>query len=193
MNRLFLMSTLVVAILLAAVVAVMYSSSGADRTKSAEAPSLAAPKATTPAKPFPAPKGEPVLRIEGVTRGNVSAHVTEVDFATLDQAASKEITIREPFIKRQMTFNGLPMDELLRRAGANPSTRTVRLHALDDYHVDLPVADLRSAGLLATRADGKKMAIAKGGPIRLVFSGDGKTARDSDNWIWSVNSIRVKR
>ena len=193
MNRLVLMSTLVAAILVAAVVAVMYSSGGAERAKSAQEPSLAAPKATAAAKPFPAPKGEPVLRMEGVARGNVSAHVTEVDFATLDQAASKEITIREPFIKRQMTFNGIPMDELLRRAGADPSARKVRLHALDEYHVELPVADLRSAGLLATRADGRKMPIAKGGPIRLVFTGDGKTARDSDNWIWSVNSIRVKR
>jgi len=116
-----------------------------------------------------------------------------VDFATLDQAASKEITILEPFVKRKMTFKGIPMDELLRRAGADPSARTVRLHALDEYHVDLPVADLRSAGLLATRAEGQKMAIAKGGPIRLVFSGDGKSARDSDNWIWSIDRVRVKR
>ena len=192
MNRLVLMSTLVAAILLAAVVAVMYSA-GADRATSDEAPSLAEPKATTSAKPLPVPKGEPVLRIEGVTRGNVSAHVTEVDFATLDQAASKELTIREPFVKRRMTFKGIPMDELLRRAGADPSARTVYLHALDEYHVELPAAGLRSAGLLATRAEGRKMAIAKGGPIRLVFRGDGKTARDSDNWIWSIDSARVKR
>ena len=192
MNRLFLVSTVVAAILLAAVVAVMYSTGGADRARNADAPSLAAPKAIS-AEPLPAPRGEPVLRIEGVTRGNVSAHVSEVDFATLDRAASKEITLREPFVKRKMAFKGIPMDELLRRAGADPSARMVRLHALDDYHVDLPMSDLRSAGLLATRADGRKMAIAKGGPIRLVFSGDGKTARDSDNWIWSIDSVRVKR
>lgn len=192
MNRLYLVSTVGAAIVLAAVVAVMYGAGGADRATKAEAPAVAVPKAT-PAEPLPAPKGESVLRIEGVARGNVSAHVTEVDFTTLDRAASKEITIREPFVKRQMTFKGVPMDELLRRAGADPSARKLRLHALDDYHVELPVAELRSAGLLATRADGRKLAIAKGGPIRLVFSGDGKTARDSDNWIWSIDSARVKR
>jgi len=192
MNRLYLVSIFVAAILVAAVAAVMYSGGPADRVTTVDTPSLAAPK-TAAAEPLPAPKGEPVLRIEGVMRGNVSAHVTEVDFATLDQAASKEITIREPFVKRQMTFKGIPMDELLRRAGVDPSARTIRLHALDEYHVDLPVAELRSAGLLATRGEGQKLAIAKGGPIRLVFSGDGKSARDSDNWIWSIDRVRVKR
>ena len=65
------------------------------------------PKAVA-AKPLPAPKGEPVLRIKGVKSGNVSAKVTAVDFATLDQAASDKLTIVEPFVKRKMTFTRHP-------------------------------------------------------------------------------------
>lgn len=193
MNRFFVVSALGAALLLATFVAVLYSSGGgADRASSADAPAPVVPEAVA-AKPLLAPKGEPVLRIKGVKRGNVSANVTEVDFATLDREASEKITIQEPFVKRQMTFTGIPMGELLRRAGVDPSARNLYMHALDDYHVNLPIAGLEEAGFLATRADGREIPIAKGGPIRLVFSGDGKLARDTDNWIWSFDSARVER
>ena len=84
-----------------------------------------------------------MLRIAGVKTGNVSASVTELDFKTLDQAATDEITIVEPFVKRKMTFTGIPMAELLQRAGVDPSARNLYMHALDDYHVDLPIAGLK--------------------------------------------------
>jgi len=192
MNRFFVVSALGAALLLATFVAVLYSSGGADRASSADAPAPAVPEAVA-VKPLPAPKGEPVLRIRGVKRGNVSANVTALDFATLDQAATEKLTILEPFVKRKMTFTGIPMGELLRRAGVDPSARRLYLHALDDFTVDVPIAGLEDAGFLATRADGKTIPIAKGGPVRLVFSDDGKLARDTDNWIWSLDSARVER
>ena len=194
MNRLFVVSVLGVALLLASFVAVLYRSGDGDRAGNAPA---AAPAAAVPepvaVKPLPAPTGERVLRISGVKTGNVSATVTELDFKTLDRAATDEITIVEPFVKRKMTFTGIPMAELLQRAGVDPSARSLYMHALDDYHVDLPIAGLKAAGFVATRVDGKKLPIAKGGPVRLLFSGHGKLARDTDNWIWSFDSARVER
>ena len=108
----------------------------------AAAPGPAVAKAVA-AKPLPAPKGELVLRIKGVKTGNVSATVTALDFATLDKAATDELTIVEPFVKRKMTFSVIPMRELLQRAGVDPSARKLYMHALDDYHVDLPIAGLK--------------------------------------------------
>jgi hypothetical protein len=193
MNRLFVVSVLGVALLLATFVAVLYRSGGDDGAGSAPGPMPAAIPERVAVRPLPAPSGERVLRIKGVKTGNVSATETDVDFTTLDRAASDEITILEPFVKRMMTFTGIPMAELLQRAGVDASARKLSLHALDDYHVDLPIAGLKDAGFLATRVDGKKIPIAKGGPIRLLFSGRGKLARDTDNWIWSFDSARVER
>jgi hypothetical protein len=192
MNRLFVVSVLGVALLLATAVSLVYSSGGDDRATSAAAPAPAVAKPDA-VKPLHAPTGERVLRITGVKSGNVSAKVTEVDFATLDNAATDKLTIVEPFVKRKMTFTGMSMSELLQRAGADPSARKLYMHALDDYHVDLPIAGVKAAGFLATRVDGKKIPIAKGGPIRLLFSGHGKLARDTDNWIWSFDLARVER
>ena len=193
MNRLFVVSVLGVALLLASFVAVLYRSGDGDRAGSTPSAAPAAAAEPVAVKPLPAPTGERVLRIAGVKNGNVSATVTELDFKTLDRAATDEITIVEPFVKRKMTFTGIPMAELLQRAGVDPSARELYMHALDDYHVDLPIAGLKDAGFLATRLDGKKIPIAKGGPVRLLFSGSGKLARDTDNWIWSFDSARVKR
>ena len=192
MNRLFVVSVLGAALLLSAFVAVLFRSGGGDVASDAPASATAAADPVA-VKPLPAPSGERVLRIKGVTNGNVSATETALDFATLDRAATNQLTIVEPFVKRKMTFSVIPMGELLQRAGVDPSARELYMHALDDYHVDLPIAGLKSAGFLATRLDGKKIPIAKGGPIRLLFKGDGKLARDTDNWIWSFDSARVKR
>ena len=193
MNRLFVVSVLGVALLLASFVAVLYRSGDGDRAGSAPAPAPATAAEPVAVKPLPAPTGERVLRIAGVKTGNVSATVTELDFKTLDRAATDELTIVEPFVKRKMTFTVIPMAELLQRAGVDPSARSLYMRALDDYHVDLPIAGLKDAGFVATRVDGKKLPIAKGGPIRLLFTGKGKLARDTDNWIWSFNSARVER
>ena len=173
-------------------VAVLYSAGGADRANSPGASPATAPGAGA-AEPWPAAKGKPVVSITGVAHGNKRAHVTELDFATLDRAASEEITIIEPFLKREMTFKGISMREFLQRAGVGASAGDLYMHALDDYHVSLPIAGLREAGFLATRGDGKKLTVATGGPIRLVFTGDGTLARNSDNWIWSFDSARVER
>jgi hypothetical protein len=143
--------------------------------------------------PFAPPTAKPVLTVTGVARGNVGRHVTRVDFATLDRLATRTVTIHEPFLKRDVEVSGIPMDEVLRRTGAGTSAREVKLHALDDYEVGLPVSGIVSDALLATRLNGAPMKIAKGGPIRLVFTAESKLAANTDNWIWSIDSIRVTR
>jgi hypothetical protein len=152
-----------------------------------------APTRSAPARPLPAPSADAVLRITGVAPGNVGATTTKLDFATIDAIATERVTVREPFLKRDVTFTGVRMSQLLRRAGVPLSARTLHMHALDDYTVDLPISTFATDGLLATRADGRPIAIAKGGPIRLIFTGDDRTASNTDNWIWSIDSMRAVR
>jgi hypothetical protein len=126
-----------------------------------------------------------------VAHGNVSARTTKVDLATLDAVAHASVTVHEPFLKRDVTFTGVPMSKLLLRAGVNASARTLHMHALDDYHVDLPIAEIATDGMLATHADGQLIPIAKGGPIRLIFTARSAIADNADNWIWSLDSLKA--
>jgi hypothetical protein len=149
--------------------------------------------ATTMPPPVPKPKGKTVLRMEGaLTRQNVGKTVS-FDQKTLDGMSTTTATIFEPFVKRDIAFTGIPMSELLTRAGVAPAAERVYLHALDDYKVDFKVTDLMEPGvLLATKADGAAIPLGRGGPIRLVFPPNAAAGKNKDLWIWSIDSMTVR-
>ena len=179
-------AVLVLAVL--AVVAVRPALQGANE-RSADAPATAK-SSSAPAKRLPAARRPVVMTVSGVSRGNVGAHTTKVDFATLDKAAREELAIYEPFLKRDVRFTVIPMSALLPRLGVPASATKVYMHALDDYHVNLPLDAVGKEGFLATRMNGKPIAVADGGPARLVLKG-GKLASNTDNWIWSIDRMKV--
>ena len=142
--------------------------------------------------PVPVPSGTPVLTVAGAVGNHNDGDKVAFDLPTLDAMASVTAPMYEPFVKKTVTFTGVPMADLLTRAGIAPGGRTVRMHALDDYNVELTVADLTDPRiLLATKADGARIPIADGGPIRLVFPADSAIGRNKDLWIWSIDSITV--
>jgi DMSO/TMAO reductase YedYZ molybdopterin-dependent catalytic subunit len=149
--------------------------------------------ATTTPKPVPKPAGKTVLRMDGaLTRHNVGKAVT-FDQKTLDGMSTTTATIFEPFVKKEIKFTGIPMSDLLTRAGVDPTAERVYLHALDDYKVDFKVSDLMAPGvLLATKADGAAIPLGKGGPIRLVFPPDAPAGKNKDLWIWSIDSMTIR-
>jgi hypothetical protein len=176
------------AVLVAALVVVRL---GGDSSPAKPAPATPAAPAATVA-PLPKPTGDVVLKVAGVRHGNVAASITKADFAALDGVAKQRVLIREPFIKKNVTFTGITLGELLERAGVSATTGSIKFHALDDYAVTLPLAGAADA-LIATRANGELIPVAKGGPIRLVFTNDSSLAHNTDNWIWSIDSIRVTK
>lgn len=144
--------------------------------------------------PIPAPRGKAVLRVTGVESGNAGTHATAVDFRTLEQMPQVKVRVHEPFLKRDMSFSGVRMSDLLAVMGVSPSAGSIYMHALDDYHVTFTRGQMTSSGaVLATRANGARIAIKDGGPIRIIHSRSGKVADNSDNWIWSVDRIRASR
>jgi hypothetical protein len=178
-----------IAVLIAAAIAFSASQRPESRTGTTDQSSGSpASPAAAPIEKLPAARGKVVLRIAGGKAGSAKT----VDFATLDRIARERVKIRDPFLKRDVTFTAVRMSDLLSAAGVPASATSLHGHALDDYHVDLPIAALRSNGLLATRMNGKPIAIADGGPIRLVFTGKSRVGDNTDNWIWSLDSIRAR-
>lgn len=171
------------------VVLAVLSGCGGDSTPQAPAAAPAA-SASRAAEKVPAPAGRVVLTIHGAGRPNVGSEV-RIDQATLDAMATVDTDINEPFLKKRMNFDGISMAELFSRVGITGGT--VQMHALDDYKVDIPVADVTAPGvLLATRQNDAPIPVADGGPIRLVFPDGSKTGQNTDLWIWSLVSITVR-
>ena len=112
------------------------------------------------------------------------------DFAALDAVATVDYDIYEPFEEKRVAFKGVELSDLLDAAGVPASATSVRMVALDDYLIDLKMSDVRAGGvILATRADGELITIAKGGPVRIVFRDGLELGKNTDRWIWSLTRI----
>jgi DMSO/TMAO reductase YedYZ molybdopterin-dependent catalytic subunit len=66
-------------------------------------------------------------------------------------------------------FEGVPVQEVLARAGVKPGAAYVLVHAEQNYTTNLPLSDLdRPANLLALSHNGEPLTPEHGGPIRLL-------------------------
>jgi DMSO/TMAO reductase YedYZ molybdopterin-dependent catalytic subunit len=172
----------------ALVLALAMTGCGGSNTSNA----MPASFATGPAAPVPTPSGKPVLTITGAVTNHNEDSALVFDLSALDAMATVTTTMYEPFVKKDIKFTGIPMVNLLARAGVSPTATKVQLHALDDYRVELKVSDLADPHiLLATKADDARIPVAGGGPIRLIFPADSAVGKNRDVWIWSIDSLAV--
>jgi hypothetical protein len=140
------------------------------------------------------PGRDAILSIGGLIGETNKRDRLEVDVPTLDRLHVVGATVYEPFLKRDVEFSGVLLSDLFETIGAEPDVADLRMHALDDYEVslDLDRVDLEDM-LLATRANGSPIAIADGGPVRLVFLNRDGLGLNTDNWIWSIDAMELAR
>ena len=143
-------------------------------------------------KRFAPPSGEVVLTVSGAIRSHNKGSNLALDLATLERMGTVRLETTEPFLKKKVTFEGVPLWDLLQSAGVTDPAGKVHLTALDDYKVAFTLDQVRSSQmLLATRSDGQHMPIDKAGPTRIVFPEASTLGRNPDLWIWSVSTMRV--
>jgi hypothetical protein len=135
--------------------------------------------------PPPTPGTDVVLTVGAADRS------VDWDLPGLATLPTRDVTVQEPFLQRPATFTVVRFTDVLASSGV-PATATVHLTALDDYTVDLDLGDPRTtAALLALAEDGHAIAVADGGPIRIVFPDGSDLGRNEDTWIWSLRSTEV--
>ena len=152
------------------------------------------PAPRAPDERLPVPAGDPVLTITGrVERTNVG-QALRLDADGMDALGRIRIELYEPWVKQRMSFQGVWLADVLAAAGVDGGATGLHLTALDNYQVDLPIADVRAGGvLLATRnGDGGAIPIAEGGPIRIVFADGVEAGANANQWIWSLTTMDVR-
>lgn len=66
-------------------------------------------------------------------------------------------------------FRGVPVQEILRRAGARAGSEGAMIHGAEGYTTNLPMTDLdRVENLVATHWNGEPLTEEHGGPVRLL-------------------------
>lgn len=146
---------------------------------------------------IPPPTGEIVLKVGGdIAKRNVGPSVS-LDIDTVERMGLVKYRVHDPWLDADHDFTGVLLADLLDTVGGSPAATSIRLVALDDYEVEIAIADARRWPiLLATQMDGRPMPIQDKGPTRIVFPYDQFAEIDrlkyKDLWIWSVESIAVR-
>ena len=175
------------------------SGSSADRA-TAPAPTatgatakIISPASLTVGQAVSAPKEKPVLTLTGKISTENQNGALVLDRPTLERLGVQQVRLYEPWVKANMDFRGVWLQDLLGVAVVKPDATSLHIVALDDYAVNLSLADVRAGGIMvATRAgDGSMIPIDKGGPTRIVFMDGVKAGVNPDQWIWSIKTIDV--
>ncbi|MEU4244082.1 molybdopterin-dependent oxidoreductase [Actinoplanes sp. NPDC026619] len=185
----------------AAVLLLAACSSGSSGTQAA-APGPATPSAARvisvatlkPGQTVPTPAGKALFTMTGkISTSNKGADLV-FDQSTVEDLGLVQVKLYEPWTKADMEFRGVWLKDLVAVAGVPADATRLHITALDDYAVDLSLADIRAGGImLATRAgDGSAIPIDQGGPSRVVFSDGVKAGTNADQWVWSVKEIAVQ-
>jgi hypothetical protein len=147
-----------------------------------------------PGQPVPAPTGKTVLTFTGLVGTKNTGSSIALDQTAIDRLGQVQVTVYEPWVKAETTFRGVWLADVLKVVAAAPAAASLRMTALDDYRVEMTAADVRAGGiLLATKSgDGSAIAVADGGPTRIVFVKGTEFGANADHWIWSLKTIEIR-
>lgn len=142
----------------------------------------------------PAPQDRPVLTVTGAITATNAEGALRLDRVAVDRLGLLATTVDDPWAKRRLGFQGVWLRDVVALAHPAPGATGLHLTALDDYQVDLALADVRADGIfLATRDDrGTPLPVEDGGPTRVVFTDDLAGRFSPDRWIWNLVRIEVR-
>lgn len=174
--------------------AALTAACGSDAPAEAPAASVIREPDLRPGTVPVAPQGKPLVTVTGRIATTNVAGALRLDEAELDRMGLLAMSVDDPWAKRRLALQGVWLRDLIELAKPDAGATTLRMRALDDYQVDLNLADVRAdAILLAIRdAQGAALSVEDGGPARVVFA-DGLTDRFSpEMWIWNIDTIDVR-
>jgi hypothetical protein len=145
---------------------------------------------------IPQPSDKVILKVTGKIGADNGAGAISMDLATIESVGVVEFKVSDPFKKKSITYRGVFISDLLDLWQVKPEATKLHLVALNDYAVDVPIADLRKYQVLfALQADGQYMPVEDRGPAMLVFPYDNFTLDHlvyDSYWIWQIASIDVQ-
>lgn len=186
----------VVLALLGAAVVALTTACGAASDAPAPAPPPAVLRSPdpAPARVPAAPQGKPLVTVTGRITATNADGALRLDQAALDRFGLLAMDVDDPWAKQRMALQGFRLRDLVEEAKPAAGATTLHVTALDDYQIDLNLADVRADDIfLATRTgQGAALPVEDGGPTRVVFA-DGLALRFSpDLWIWNIETIEVR-
>ncbi|MDO9093916.1 MAG: hypothetical protein Q7U99_14915 [Rubrivivax sp.] len=154
----------------------------------------AASLAALPAGALEAPTGAVLLTLTGLLRKANHGTKAHFDMAMLEALPQLTHTTRTPWYAQSRRFTGPLLRDVLSAAGAHGSR--LRLSALNDYQVDMPVDDAQRYDVIVARLlDDKPLGVRDKGPLFVMYPFDSRrelrTAVYYGRSVWQLRSIEV--
>jgi hypothetical protein len=129
---------------------------------------LSFPAVRLAAEALPEPKGDVILTITGSIENTNAVGTADFDLEMLADLTNRDTSTETPWHEGTPTFSGPLGAALLDLIGATGGT--LRITALNDYMVEVPVSDLHDYPVIfATHIDGMPMSVRDKGPIFLIY------------------------
>lgn len=157
--------------------------------------SAAALLMTGTAHALDAPKGKVILSITGNIRFKNAGDRADFDMDMLAALPQHSFTTSNPWYKESKKFTGPLLRDVLAAAGAQGNT--LKAEALNNFKVEIPLADTRQFPMVMARLmDDKPMLIREKGPLFIVYPFDSDTALHSARYYsrsaWQLRTIEVQ-
>lgn len=145
---------------------------------------------------IPTPAGEILFTITGKIGTTNAENSIVMDMETIESVGLVDYTVKDPFLDVDVIYRGVLMSKLLDLWQISADATKLHMTALNDYSVDVPLADLRQYPVIfALQADGEYMPITTRGPAMLVYPYNDfefEMAVYNDYWIWQIKAIEVQ-
>lgn len=146
------------------------------------------------AKALDKPTGAVVLTVSGRVRNPNEGSVAQFDMTMLESLPQHTLQTRTPWYSQPRQFTGPLLRDVLMAAGAQGGT--LRLVALNDYQVNMPVDDTQRHDVtLARLLDGKPMTVRDKGPLFVIYPFDSQPELRSAVYYsrsaWQLRTIEV--
>jgi hypothetical protein len=145
-------------------------------------------------QPLAEPSGSPVLTLRGKLKRTNRGDSAVFDMAMLEGVAQHSFSTKTPWFKDARKFTGPLLRDLLSLVGAHGTT--LRVSALNDYRIDIPVEDARRFDLMLARLiDERPITVRDKGPLFMIYPFDSDpTLRNAlyySRSVWQLKTIDV--
>jgi hypothetical protein len=119
------------------------------------------------------------------------------DMPALERMKQRTIRTATPWYEKPREFTGPLLRDVLAAAGVAAQAKGVaRFVALNDYKVEIPLADAHEHDVIVARLlDGQPMSVRQKGPLFVIYPFDEKpalrTAAYFSRCIWQLKSIEL--
>ncbi|WP_227751672.1 molybdopterin-dependent oxidoreductase [Tabrizicola oligotrophica] len=140
------------------------------------------------------PEGEVFLTVSGDLATTNAPEMALFDSALLASLGPVEIRTSTIWTEGVHSFTGIPLKALTDALGVVGGT--LRMSAINDYMVEVPVSDAIDEGpILAYEMDGKPMSVRDKGPLWLIYPFDSNSDYRSEVYysrsIWQLDRIEA--